>query len=428
MATQPQALDGGQLQTVVAWLEDQRRQDREELARVAAELERLSQNGREHAAQLAELRAQVDEGRSALQRLPILDDALREAREQVAQAAERADQQSQQITQTLLLRAADAERDRKQVGDLLGQIAKLEDALQALEGRARVVADEARRDRGRIQELPNELHGVGQRVGALTHRIDQLEERLRRVENLVAARADEMDELRTDLAKTTQWRQLADVRWSRQVAEWQETLDDFRQAAEESTRPVQQLVAQVGQARDDVRGAQGTLADHARRLEEAASALTRLEAALAQQREATGRLEQLADAQRRRFDEQASAQLRLDEAIGRSGDQARTIERSLEEQVRRIEQGQTALRAAEAAIARQRDDVAHVETVLRRDLEAFGASLTTNVARLEELASTQAGRLDDLTRVFREQRQRLAIELEQQARELQELRPTPGPA
>ena len=428
MATQPQALDGGQLQTVVAWLEDQRRQDREELARVAAELERLGQNGREHAAQLAELRAQVDEGRSALQRLPILDDALREAREQVAQAAERADQQSQQITQTLLLRAADAERDRKQVGDLLGQIAKLEDALQALEGRARVVADEARRDRGRIQELPNELHGVGQRVGALTHRIDQLEERLRRVENLVAARADEMDELRTDLAKTTQWRQLADVRWSRQVAEWQETLDDFRQAAEESTRPVQQLVAQVGQARDDVRGAQGTLADHARRLEEAASALTRLEAALAQQREATGRLEQLADAQRRRFDEQASAQLRLDEAIGRSGDQARTIERSLEEQVRRIEQGQTALRAAEAAIARQRDDVAHVETVLRRDLEAFGASLTTNVARLEELASTQAGRLDDLTRVFREQRQRLAIELEQQARELQELRPTPGPA
>src|SRR5919197_1379682 len=243
MATQPHALDGGQLQTVVAWLEDQRRQDREELARVAAELERLGQNGREHAAQLAELRAQVDEGRSALQRLPILDDALRDAREQVAQAAERADQQSQQITQTLLLRAADAERDRKQVGDLLGQIAKLEDALQALEGRARVVADEARRDRGRIQELPNELHGVGQRVGALTHRIDQLEERLRRVENLVAARADEMDELRTDLAKTTQWRQLADVRWSRQVAEWQETLDDFRQAAEESTRPVQQLVA-----------------------------------------------------------------------------------------------------------------------------------------------------------------------------------------
>src|SRR5919198_113076 len=103
MATQPQALDGGQLQTVVAWLED----------------------------------------------------PLREAREQVAQAAERADQQSQQIPQTLLLRAADAERDRKQVGDLLGQIAKLEDALQALEGRARVVADEARRDRGRIQELPN---------------------------------------------------------------------------------------------------------------------------------------------------------------------------------------------------------------------------------------------------------------------------------
>ncbi|HEY3080734.1 MAG TPA: hypothetical protein VGM69_12635 [Chloroflexota bacterium] len=428
MATQPHALDGGQLHTIVAWLEDQRRQDREELVRLAAELERLGQAGREQAVQVVELRAQVDDDRTALQRLPLLDEALRDARDQLGLAVDRNDQQSQQVTQTLLLRAADAERDRKQVGDLVGQIAKLEDTVQGLEARVRMVADEARREKGRIQELPTELHGVGQRVGALVQRIEQVEERFRRIENLVAARADETDGIRTELVKTTQWRQLADVRWSRQAAEWQQTLDDFRVAAEESVKPVHQLVAQVSQARDDVRNTQGMMTEHTRRLDEAASALGRLDATLAQQREATARVEQLLDGQRRRLDEQASAQLRLDEAIGRGADQTRTLERSIEEQARRIDESQAGLRAAGEGIARSRGDLVQVQTTLQRDIEALGAGLSGAVARLEELASTQTTRIDELTRLIRDHRQRLAIELEQQASELQELRPTPGSA
>src|SRR5262245_40835794 len=192
MATQPHAPDAGQLHSIVAWLEDQRRIDREELARLAAEIERVAQSGREQATQVIELRGRVEEDHAALQRLPLLDEAMRDARDQLGVAVERAEQQSQQVTQTLLLRATDAERDRRQVGELVGQIARLEDALQGVEARIRTVADEARRDRGRVQELPTELHGVGQRLGALVSRVEQVEERFRRTENLVAARADEI--------------------------------------------------------------------------------------------------------------------------------------------------------------------------------------------------------------------------------------------
>jgi chromosome segregation ATPase len=425
MASQPRTLDPGQLHSIVAWLEDQRRQDRDELARLSSEIERLEGVAREQAAELIELRGQVEEGRTALARLPIVDEALRDARERIAHSLEHAEQQSQHVAQTLLLRASDADRDRKQIADLVGQTAKTEDAVQAMEARIRVVVDEARRDRAQLQELPASLHALDQRLGALVHRLDQSDERVRRTENLLAARAAEIEEARAEQTRATQWRQLADVRWSRQAAEWQQTLDEFRQAADEHARPVHQLIAQVGQARDDVRGVQGLLSDHTRRLDDVQSALTRLDGSLAQQREAAARLDQAIEGQRRRFDEQASAQLRLDESIGRAGDQARALEHTAEDQARSIAETQGALRAAEDAIARSREDLARSQSSLRVDIETLGARIDESVERLDALLMAHQGRVDELTRISRDQRQRLAAELDLQARELDGMRGSP---
>jgi chromosome segregation ATPase len=425
MASQPRTLDPGQLQSIVAWLEDQRRQDRDELARLAAEIERIEGVAREQAVELVELRGQVEEGRSAIGRLPIVDEALRDAREQIAHALEHAEQQAQHVAQTLLLRASDADRDRKQISDLVSQIAKVEDAVQSMEARLRVAVDEARRDRGQLHELPTSLHELDQRLNALLHRVEQADERVRRSENLLTARSSELEEVRGEQAKALQWRQLADVRWSRQAAEWQQTLDEFRQAAEEHARPVHQLIGQVGQARDDVRAAQGLLSDHSRRLDELQAALTRLDGALAQQREASARLDQAVEGQRRRFDEQASAQLRLDESIGRAGDQARSLERIAEEHDRRLAEGQTALRAAEEAIAHSREDLGRAQGALRAEIEALGSRLDGSLERLDGLAKTHQARLEELARVERDQRQRLAAELELQARELDGMRGGP---
>ena len=418
MASQPRTLDPGQLQSIVAWLEDQRRQDREELARLSAEIERIEGIARGQAAELVELRGQVEEGRSALSRLPIVDEGLRDAREQIAHALEHGEQQAQHVAQTLLLRASDSDRDRKQIADLVAHTSRLEDVVQSMEARLRVAVDEARRDRAQMQELPTSLHEIEQRMSALLHRVEQADDRLRRAENVLTARGGELEEIRAELTKATQWRQLADVRWSRQAAEWQQTLDEFRQAAEEHAKPVHQLVTQVGQARDDVRAAQGLLGEHTRRLDEAQNALTRLDGALSQQREASARLDQAAEGQRRRFDEQASAQLRLDEAIGRAGDQARAVERALEEQGRRLDESHTALRAAEDTLARTREEVARSQSGLRAELEALGARLDTGHERLEGFVAAHRARVDDLARLARDQRQRLAAELEQQAREL----------
>lgn len=425
MASQPRTLDAGQLQSIVAWLEDQRRVDRDELARLSSELERIEGVAREQAAQIVELHSQVEEGRGTLSRLPLVDEALRDTREQITQAIEHAEQHTQHVAQTLLLRASDADRDRKQIADVVALTAKLEDAFQSMEARLRVSGDEARRDRAQLNEVPATLREVEQRITATTHRLEQAEERVRRAENLLAARSAELEEARVEQGKAGQWRQLADVRWSRQATEWQQTLDEFRQAAEEHARPVHQLIAQVGQARDDVRTAQGAIGEHARRLDEMQSALTRLDGALSQQREAAARLDQAVEAQRRRFDEQASAQLRLDESIGRAGDQARAIERANEENTRRLDEGQNALRAADDAIARLRDELARAQTGLRGELEALGGRLEGSLERLDDLVTGQQARVDELARLGREQRQRMAAELEVQVRELDGIRGGP---
>lgn len=421
MATQPNLLDAAQLQGVVSWLEEQHRQDRESLGRLASEVDRLVLVAREQAIQIGELRGAIEQGRGALERLPLVDEALKQEREQVAQLVERFDAHAQQMTHALMLRAADAERDRRQVAELTQSVAQVEREDQALTARFRALADEARRDRALLTELPKTLEELQARVHQISNRADTAEDGVRRVDNLGTVHAQELETIRAELSRSAQWRQMAELRQARQVAEWQQMIDNWRQTAEDQQRPVQHLTQQVAQAREEGRTTAGALSDAQRRQDEFAASLARLDSSLAQTREGQARLEQAMDAQRRRFDEQASAQLRLDEAIGRVVEHRQSVEANLSAHGRQLDELGASMRAAEAGLARLRDDHQSAQSAARQDAEAIRAQVANQVERLEAAARTFADRVVDFERVSQEHRSRLALELEQQARELGEL-------
>jgi chromosome segregation ATPase len=428
MASQPNILDPSQLQSVIGWLEEQHRQDRQEIARLGSEVDRLAATLRDQAEQLLALRASVEEGRTVVERVPIVDEAIKQTREQVAGLITRFDEHAQRSTQTLLLRAADAERDRKVLGDLSQTVARLEHEDRQLAARLQVVADEGRRDRAVALELPKAIEQLQSRLHVVAHRADQIEEVAKRAESTAHQQRDELEAIRTEQARAAQWRQLTDLRWTRQVAEWQSAIDNWRQAAEEQGRPVQHLLQQVAQARDEVRATQGALADQARRLDDAIAATSRVDAAVAQQREAIGRMEAALDAQRRRFDEQASAQLRLDEAVGRVVEQRMASDRAREEQFRQIDELRTQLRATEQELSRARRELAEGQAALEGEAANLRALANEAIERLDAVARRLDARITELSRLLQAQRQRTVVDLEHQMRELDDLLNRSDPA
>jgi hypothetical protein len=421
MATQPNTLDLAQLQGIVTWLEDQQRHDREVIGRLSQEVERLAQLTKEQATQIVELRGALDEGRSALARLPLVDDAIKHERDQVSQLTERFDAHSQQIAQALMLRSADAERDRKLVAELSQVVAQLEREDQALSARFKILVDEERRDRVQIEALPKAIDELQERISLVGHRTDQVEEAIKRADNLGQAHAQELETIRVEQSRATQWRQLSELRATRQVAEWQQMIDNWRQTVEDQQRPVQYLTAQLAQVREEIRTTANLVSDQARRQDDVTAVLARLDAGLAQAREALARLEQATDAQRRRFDEQASAQLRLDEAIGRAGEHRQELAGIMQGQGRQIDAIDSALRALEASLVRTREDLQIGQTDLRQQSDAIRHQLQQTAERIEAAAQAFQSRVFDFERISQEHRQRLASELEQQSRELGEL-------
>lgn len=418
MASNSNTLDPLKVQSVVAWLEEQQKHDRELIARLSAELDRLAAGSREQTSQVAELRAQLEESRSALARLPLVDESLRQARDQVRELGERVDTYQQQLSQALMLRSADAERDRKVTAELAHQVAELERQDQATVARSRALQDEVRRDRAQLAEVPKHLEEVQARATLGLQRVEQVEEAVRRFDTIAQIHAQELEAIRAEQARTVQWRQLAEVRAARQVAEFQQTVDNWRQSVEEQARPVQHLVGQVGQLRDEVRANHGQLGEQQRRLDDLATASARSDTALGQQREAIARIEQMLDAQRRRFDEQASAQLRLDEAIGRASEQRHALERMLDDHAREVDGLRVAQRVAEEAFIRGRDDLHQAIEQLRADLESVRGVAAQEAERLDLGLRQFEARVGELGRVSHEHRQRLLLELEQQSREL----------
>ncbi len=421
MVIPPGVADTAEYQGIIAWLEDQRRQDRAEIARIALEVERLFSLVREQVGAGAELRAGLEAVRNTLVRFPLLEDGVRQARDQVAASVERLDSQGQQHAQAILSRAAEADRDRRRVAEVIGAIDEIQNAIQAQNGRIQVVGDEVRRDRAAFIEVPATVHALDQRLGQMGHRLEQQNEAIRRTEAHIISVQERLEALIAEVEKGNHWRQLAEVRWTRQAGEWQQNLVNFKESMDDQIRPARVALEQVGQVRDEIRGLTSALFEHSHRLDELVAAHSRLDGITSQQRDLLGRVSQVVDAQRRRFDEQASAQLRLDESIGRGVDERQALDRRADEQARAIDALQQEMRNRVASIDILRNDLETREVTLRSDAQALREAFDRQIESVRLAVAETGVQIAEARRLLNAFLMRLASDAEEHARELDEV-------
>jgi len=249
-------MDLAQLEQMVNWLDEERRKDKEELARLRQRLEQQLLAADEQVRRFQELDARLSAVQTQVARMARFDQALEQLRKELVALVGQVDEK---------LTAAQREAERARLMEREAQTAaiaelrkqleplpKLEEALEArrteeqrlnqmiLEQRpkllalqdrldeqihaTRVVEEQRAHDAKRIAEIQETANELLRRTEALTAKAQLLEDSIRKTEQQVATIQATRDDLRTEQRQFMEEQLLAEQKRRRQLDEWAQEL------------------------------------------------------------------------------------------------------------------------------------------------------------------------------------------------------------
>lgn len=386
----------------------------------------LAQQGRDLWARLGVLEEELRQQRALANRLSAVEDALREMRESLLGLQQQLAASQEQSARQALVRAAEADRDRKTLTELEQQVAELRRLGEANHGRILLAGEEAKRDRALLADLPRAIEDLSRRHSSQVGRVQQLEEQGKRTDGRLADVDQRDGQLRAELARLDNWQRLADVRWSRQLGEWQQQITAWKEQADGQSRQIQQLTRQVTRAQDDLQALFSQVTEHQKAIGDQVAALQRAYGLLTAAREGSIRSEQAIDTQRRRVDELVAGHFRLEERLQSDIAQLGDLMRRVDGHDVRLEEIANLVQGLDTQRQRTEHDIAAVQQQLRQ----FRSELGERASALWEqlLADRQmiATRLAELGRILLEQRQRYLAAIQQEIAEWTELTRSDG--
>lgn len=245
-------MDLAQLEQMVTWLDEERRKDKEELARLRQRLEQQTLAADEQLKRFQELDARLSALQTQVARFARFEQSLEQLRKELVALVEQADQKfiaAQREAERARLMEREAQTQamaelRKQ----LESLPRLEEALEArrteeqrlnqmiLEQKTKMLALQDRMDEqthavrvaeeqrthdakriAQIQETANELL---RRTDALTAKTQVLEDSLRKAEQQIATIQATRDDLRAEQRQFMEEQLVAEQRRKRQLDEW----------------------------------------------------------------------------------------------------------------------------------------------------------------------------------------------------------------
>ena len=409
-----------QLTKLVAWLDEQRKQDKELLARLGQQVERLSAEGRDSAGQLVDLHDRLRQAQTAMGRLPTVEAGLRQVREQLAALQRETQEVGQRENRNAAVQQTEVSRVAKALADLTQQIAELHRRDEGHLTRIQLVAEEVKHDRAAVAPLGQRIEHGEKQWATLAGRVQLVEEQLKRQEGLAAGREQADDELRAEQRKLWQWQQSAELRWARQLADWEQQIEQWQRLLDDQAKLIQHLAKDSVQSGEGLETLRRELPEQHARLQEQLGEIQRLASAQEAAHEEMNRLLQGIEAQRRRIDEQAGGLRQMDETFRQEAAEWAATSRRLDNERARLDELANTLRQREQE---QRDD--HGELAqLAQDVRTRHYELQDELARLDrELAALRQShrdRLAEMLLLHERQRTRQIDELEQQVRELRE--------
>jgi chromosome segregation ATPase len=420
MQPETRSVDVNRALQLVAWLEEERRRDKDELQRLGQQVEQSLGRTREAFSRLEVAEAELRVVRAQTGRASNLEESVRQLRDAVAAAQDRQDSQERAATRSMQAQAIEVERDRRALIEIQAQVSELARENERLQSRTALVGEEVKRDAASLAPLQQGIDAVVKRLQVLDNRVDLSDEAQRHRDMRTVELTQQVERLSNEIVRVSEWQRLAEIRWTRQLAEWQQQIDSGRHQIEDGVAAVNVVAKSIPALKDEIAEIKQALADERERWLEKEKAIVQIAAQREIDRETVAQVER----------NMASLQMRQDQTSGRTGeltanlDRVEDLQKAAEararterERVESILRTIANLERRDESLESRLEAVIREVTVLRRDLTQAsedGARNAVEITRQLDL------RLILLEQLQEEHKQRQITELEQQLREMQE--------
>jgi hypothetical protein len=266
-------MDLNQATQMLTWLDEERRQDKAELARLQEQIRSQAAETTEQAKRIQELEGKLAGTLVRLDKIDKLDDFLQQFKDEIVLLVEKYDQQRRQVEKEARhLRQMDRENQSKALAEIKKELPKLsrleqelqirraedkrlgeavlsiqqelDDVAKASEDRTKSMAyleTQREQDTRRLAELQEETSQLLTRSEAQAKKLELLEDSVRRLESQAAEWQGFQSVLKQEQMRLIETQQLNEQQRQRQMESWSEELNEYRMKMEEYTSRMQRF-------------------------------------------------------------------------------------------------------------------------------------------------------------------------------------------
>ena len=238
MATDNRQFDPTQISQLVAWLDEQRNQDRERITNLAKELTDISTQVGEIDMRLRNQDLQISSVAGQVAKPVVPDAEMRPVFGQMARHELKLESLEEEVQRQDSLRSVSDSQEKKADLETAQRLERIEQQLRTDSQKTAAIHAEISRERSLAATMPASLEGLQRSIDSLSNRLIHLEDSDKRIETSTAQLESLIEENGGRVQQLENWSRLSEVRWSRQADEWSGRLEVWRAEDEERSRPV----------------------------------------------------------------------------------------------------------------------------------------------------------------------------------------------
>lgn len=264
-------LDLAQLEQMVSWLDEERRKDRDELARLRQRMEQQAQVGVEQMQRFQELDSRVSAVQTQLMRIALLEQSMEQLRKELVALVDQVDQKTvaalresdrtrlieresqthamselrkqieilPQLEETLEARQTEEQRLNQLILEQRPRLLALQDRVDERVHATRVLEEQRTHDVKRIAQLQETSTELLRRTEAYSAKAQLLEDGLRKAEQQVTALQGVRETLRVEQRDFMEEQRVAEQQRKRQLDDWVKELAQYQKKISEFSTTMQ---------------------------------------------------------------------------------------------------------------------------------------------------------------------------------------------
>jgi chromosome segregation ATPase len=230
------------------WLDEQRQVDHERLITLSQSVDQLRKDLREQSSALTHAETTSISRSSTDMRSN--EGVVVNLADQIARLERVVDEHVANQTRTSQADNAVRDRERRQKSELSQQVELLDRALGISTGRVSALAEEIRHERDSRAPIAQAIEEIQQIQTGVSTRVAAMEQMVRRMSSSLSVAEAGDEKMRTDVARVDNQTKLVDLRVTRELADIQRIVGEWKTRVDEQNKPVDGLTRLIGQLSD----------------------------------------------------------------------------------------------------------------------------------------------------------------------------------